>query len=111
MDGFIDLFLTVLSEIGSIFSLAWSGEPAEQTPEKDDSLRMMNLKPKEKKQIEAIQEKASKLGFNCKMRMIYVAKKDVINKPKCINGFVGYIKQFIDLDLNNLKPDMDKTAT
>lgn len=111
LDGAIDVFLKVLSEIGSIFSLAWSGESSEKAPETDDSLKMMNLKPKEKKQVEAIQEKASKLGFNCKIRMIYVAKKDVINKPKGINGFVGYIKQFIDLDLNNFKPDMDKTAT
>lgn len=111
LDGFIDVFLTVLSEIGSVLSMAWQGEPSKKQEETDDSLKMMNLKPKEKKQIEAIQEKASKLAFKCKIRMIYIAKKEVMNKPKVINGFVGYMKQFIDLDLNNFKPDMEKTAT
>jgi len=83
----------------------------EEKEAQDDSLKMMNLKPREKKQIEAIQEKTSKLGFDCKIRYIYIAKKEVMNKPKGAGGFVGYIKQFFDVDLNNLKPDMDKTVT
>ena len=37
--------------------------------------------------------------------------KFVMNKPKVMNGFVGYIKQFTDLNLNNLKPDTDRTMT
>ncbi len=111
LDNFIDIFLGSLSEIISILNMVWQGESSEKKEDQDDSLKMMNLKPKEKKQIEAIQEKSSKLGFRCKIRMIYVAKKEVINKPKVINGFVGYMKQFMDLDLNNFKPDMDKTAT
>ncbi len=112
LDNIIDVVIGGLSEIISLLALAWSGEPAEKKEEKkDESLKMMNLKPKEKKQIESIQIKASKLGFSCKIRMVYIAKKDVINKPKAVNGFVGYMKQFIDMDLNNFKPDMDKTAT
>ena len=83
----------------------------EEKEAQDNSLRMMNLKPREKKQVEAIQEKTSKLGFECKMRYIYIAKKEIMNKPKGVGGFVGYIKQFFDVDINNLKPDMDKTAT
>ena len=72
---------------------------------------MMNLKPKQKYQIEAIQEKASRLGFEFKCRFVYLAKKEVMNKPKVFGGFVGFMKQFMDLDLNNLKPDMDITVT
>ncbi|PIX12279.1 hypothetical protein CO115_02760 [Candidatus Falkowbacteria bacterium CG_4_9_14_3_um_filter_36_9] len=88
------------------------GEDSEiKKDEKDDVLKMINLKPKEKKQVEAIYEKVSKLGFECKIRMVYLAKKDVMNKPKVVNGFVGFIKQFATLDLNNIKPDMDRTAT
>ena len=34
-----------------------------------------------------------------------------MNKPKASSGFVGFIKQFTDLDLNGFKPDMKKTAT
>ncbi len=111
LDHLIDIFLSSLSEIGSIFGMALTGETEAKKDDKDDSLKMMNLKPKEKKQVEAITEKASKLGFECKIRMIYIAKKEIMNKPKVINGFVGYIKQFIDWDLNNFKPDMSGTAT
>jgi len=72
---------------------------------------MMQLKPGDKKKVEAIQEKIDKLGFQFKSRFIYLARKDVMNKPKVFSGFVGYMKQFMDLGLNNLKPDMDITVT
>ncbi len=111
VDHIIDVFLTTFSTLASFADLAWQGDASEKVEEKDDALKMMNLKPKEKKQIEAIEEKASKLGFECKIRMMYISKKEVTNKPKALNGFVGYIKQFIDQDTNNLKPDMDITAT
>lgn len=80
---------------------------------KDDSkgLSMMELTPKQKKQIEAIQMKSSKLGFEAKLRVVYVARKGVMNKSKVANGLVGYMKQFAALDLNNLKPDVNITMT
>ena len=71
----------------------------------------MDLSPLEQKQIESIYKKAAKMGFMTKIRMVYVAKKDVMNKAKVSNGFVGYIKQFIALDLNSFKPDLKKTMT
>lgn len=111
LDHLIEVFLSVLSEVAGILGSALSGGDAPKEEKKDDSLKMMNLKPKDKKKVEMIQLKAAKLGFECKIRMIYVARKEVMNKPKVINGFVGYMKQFIDQDLNNFKPDMDKTAT
>ena len=92
-----------------IFS--WSVGSFDEAEKVDDSLKMMNLKPQEKKQVEAIQNKISKIGFEAKSRMIYVAKKENMNKPKVVNGFVGYIKQFTDIDLNGLKPDTNNTAT
>ncbi len=79
--------------------------------EEDTALRMLNLKPKQKKQVEAIHEKTSKMGFKFKIRMVYLAKKDVMNKSKVINGFVGFMKQFKDMDLNGFKPDLDRTGT
>jgi len=92
----------VLSLFGVIF------EPSEK---EDDSLKMMNLKPKTKRQIEGIEKKTSKVGFECKIRMVYLAEKEVMRKSTVVNGFVGYMKQFGDLALNNLKPDVKKTAT
>lgn len=84
------------------------GDQQEEPPAEYNS---MKLKPGQQKQIEAIQAKISKMGFEVKIRMVYLAKKDVINKPKVINGFVGFIKQFTNNDLNGLKPDMELTAS
>ena len=86
-------------------------EAVEAKKDEKESFNMMKLTPAQKKQIEGIQEKVSKMGFEVKIRMVYLAKKDVMNKPKVVNGFVGFIKQFTSNDLNGLKPDMDKTAT
>ncbi|HNX11084.1 MAG TPA: hypothetical protein PKI61_02995 [bacterium] len=74
-------------------------------------LSMVELKPKQKKQVEGLHQKVSKLGFRAKLRMVYVGKKEVYNPKKVFNGFVGYIKQFSALDLNAFKPDMNYTAT
>jgi len=87
-------------------------KPGAGEAKKDDgALKMMDLKPAQKKAVEGIQDKISKMGFRFKMRMVYIAKKDVMNKPKVVNGFVGFIKQFSYNDMNNLKPDMSVTAT
>jgi len=72
---------------------------------------MMDLTPGEKRKVEAVQEKSAKLAFDVKIRFVYVAKREVMNKAKVANGIVGYMKQFAALDLNNLKPDVDKTMT
>jgi len=86
-------------------------ETEKKTKEEEQRFLMMNLKPKQKKQIEAIQEKVGKVGFGFKLRFIYLAKKEVMNKPKAANGFVGYIKQFNTNDLNSLKPDTGPGGT
>jgi len=101
--------VTALGEASEFFYPIW-GE-IETTKKEDKPKTMMDMSPAEKEKIEAIQKKASKLGFEAKIRMIYMAKKDVMNKSKVSSGFVGYIKQFMSLNLNNLKPEMKKTAT
>ena len=101
-------WLGTLSEV--IYSI-WGDIEEKEKSEDDNRFLMMNLKPKQKKQIESIQTKISKLGFEYKSRFIYLAKKEVFNKPKGVGGFIGFIKQFMDLDLNGLKPDLKITAT
>ncbi|MBA3047848.1 hypothetical protein KKC83_02740 [Patescibacteria group bacterium] len=109
LDLAIDGLLGLLGAFGNM--IFTSEAVKEKKEEKEEMFKMMNLKPKEKNQIEAIEEKVSKLGFKFKMRAIYLARKEVMNKPKVFGGFVGFMKQFASMELNNLKPDMDKTAT
>lgn len=104
-----DYLVEGISEASEVVYELW--RDIEDKPKEEKQPTMMDLTPKQKKQIEAIQNKASKLGFLGKIRVIYVAKKELMNKSKVINGFVGYIKQFSTLDLNGIKPDLKHTAT
>lgn len=109
----------VKKEGGLIKFVAWIGDLSEAIfaiwgdikPKETKTISMMELTPKKKKQIEAIQMKASKLGFGFKMRVVYIAKKELLNRAKVVSGLVGWAKQFAALDLNNLKPDMKVTGT
>ena len=78
-------------------------------PEKKDQKAMMFLPPKEKVQAEAIVRKMAKIGFNCKLRIVYFGKREVFNKGLGVSGTFGAIKQFSDLTLNGFKPDKNKT--
>ena len=83
----------------------------EENKKEDKPKSMLELTPGEKKQIEAIYLKSTKMAYETKIRFVYIAKKEVRNINKVFSGFVGYMKQFIALGLNNLKPDMKITAT
>lgn len=101
--------------------LVWMGEASEaiyaiwgDIEGKSDEVKaktMLELTPQEAKRANMIQMKSAKLSFEAKIRIVYVGRRDVINKSKVANGVVGYMKQFAALDLNNLKPDISMTFT
>lgn len=68
------------------------------------------LSPGERRVIEAIQHKASKIGFAVKFRMVYLGLKEVFSKPRGVAGVLGAINQFNTLDMNGFKPD-DRAKT
>jgi hypothetical protein len=108
------ILMRLLEFIGNLSELIfpiWQDIEGGKSDKKDDKRTMLDLTPLEKRQVEGIHLKSIKMGFQAKLRMVYVAKKEVMNKAKVANGFVGYIKQFISLDLNNFKPDLKKTMT
>ncbi len=100
-----------LGDLSEIFFSIWKDVEDKDKREEDTSLSMMDLTPKQKKQIEGINHKTSKLAFETKIRAVYVYRKESANTSKVANGFIGYMKQFVDLDLNNLKPDVNFTMT
>lgn len=106
----IDSIIELISNLSEMVYSIW-GDVEENKKEEVKKLSMMELTPKQKKKIEFIELKSSKLAFLCKIRVVYLAKKEVMNSSKVVNGFVGYIKQFSALDLNSFKPDLNKTAT
>ncbi len=108
-DKTLDSFLGALSYLGELIIPLW-GDIEDKKEDKEGEVNMMNLKPDQKKSIEAIQQKISKIGFEVKIRFIYLGEKEVFNKSRA-NSFVGVMKQFSAQDLNQLKPDMDSTIT
>lgn len=107
----IDGLLKIIGQISELIYSLWGDIEEKKKEEKDMQFRMMNLKPREKKQVEEIQEKVGKLGFAVKIRYVYVARKEVINKNKVSYGFTGYMKQFNYNDLNSYKPDIGDYGT
>ncbi|MDD5164767.1 MAG: hypothetical protein PHF10_01570 [Patescibacteria group bacterium] len=70
--------------------------------------KQKTVSPGERKIIEAIQNKASKISFETKMRIIYIAEKEVFNKSRGVIGVLGALNTVNTLDMNGLMPD--KTA-
>jgi len=99
-----------MGELSEVVYSIWGDIEAKDKKE-DKPKTMMDLTPDEKRKVEGIQIKASKICFEAKFRMVYIAKREVKNNAKVANGMVGYMKQFASLDLNNMKPDLDFTMT
>ena len=80
------------------------GETKELKKEAPPSL-ISFLSPGEKEVVTAIQRKISKIGFRTKIRIIYLAKKDLYDVHRAIPGVLGAFNQFNTLDMNGFKPD------
>jgi hypothetical protein len=80
-------------------------EPAKPTDKKEEK---KDLTPGDKKVLEAVQEKLAKIGFQCKIRVVYAGRRDVFNKGR-LNGIKGALHQFGSLDLNQFKGLRDVT--
>lgn len=108
--GLLGKGVELLGELSEVIYPIWQDvDPSDKKEDRPKS--MMELTMREKRQVEGIQLKASQLGFEAKVRVVYLAKKEVMQRSKVVNGFVGYIKQFIAMDLNGFKPDLTVTAT
>ena len=72
--------------------------------------KMLHMTQSEKDIVEAIENKASKIVYKCKMRFIYVAKKETMSLSHVVQGFFGSIRQFNLNNMNSLKPDFKKVG-
>ncbi|PWB38230.1 MAG: hypothetical protein C3F02_04460 [Parcubacteria group bacterium] len=66
---------------------------------------MLHLTPGERLGVEAIERKASKIGFECKIRLIYISPLELFQSSRVVSSVFGSLKQFNTLDLNAFKPD------
>lgn len=85
--------------LGTEFAAA--GEKKRDEPES----KILYLAPGERAAVEAIEMKTAKIGFEVKIRAIYVARTEVFKKQHGAHAIIGSIKQLNTNDLNSLKPD------
>jgi hypothetical protein len=98
----------VLQDLIDVFSNVLKGMmgPIEfaKTEKKEEQPLEFRLTPGEKEQLKAVEENLGKNSYKIKMRVIYVGKKDGFDKAN-VSAFFGALRQFNDLNLNNLKPE------
>jgi len=103
LSPFVNLFFL---STGETWFWPTGGTVAPPKKDKDDMPSMMlHLTPGEKGAIEAIENKAAKIGFDCKIRLIYISPLEQYSVARVISSVFGSIKQFNTLDLNAFKPD------
>ncbi len=108
IDKLIKEILDVLDKVGEAIIHLWKEEEQEQST---TDFKMLNLKPIQKTQVEAIQNKISKFGLMTKIRFTYISKKGMLSMPRGVSSVIGAIKQFANTSLNSLRPETDIIGT
>lgn len=105
----------------SVLEGAWKGfwdifsgpkvEGAEKPRVKEEPpSMMMHLSPGTKDVVAAIEASLGKIGYQTKVRIMYLAPKEKFSS-NTRSALVGSFRQFDDTNLNGLKPDTKKTWT
>jgi len=71
---------------------------------KEDPMKMMMLSPGERKRLEGVEMKLSKIGFNVKIRFLYVGKRSVYRKGAVASMMKGSMGLFGRHDGNTFAP-------
>ena len=96
---------------GIAASTAGDAEPLNPSiQEYEPPSKMVHLAPGEKDIIAAIEASLGKIGYQTKIRLMYLAPKEKFRK-EVKSTIVGAFRQFDDINLNGLKPDLKKTWT
>jgi hypothetical protein len=92
-------FFNIISEL--IGGFAEEKKKKEETKKKEEKPKLSHA---EEVELTAIEEKANKLGFGVKVRIVYLAKKTERAKER-IQAVVGAFKQFNTTNLNGFHGD------
>ena len=67
-----------------------------------------SLSDGERETVKAIERKLAKLPFDVGIRVLYIAKKEVFDKPNGIGGILSAFKHYTTENFNGIKQDGDK---
>ncbi|MFA6423777.1 MAG: hypothetical protein WCV83_00505 [Candidatus Magasanikbacteria bacterium] len=83
-----------LAIMKEFFKYLNASEHEEEEVHKEMPGKLTDVSPGGKSTIEAIEDKIAKLGFKTKIRALYVARNEVFNPTRCVDGFIGSLNQF-----------------
>lgn len=98
-NGLLDMLGGVLG-----FLPGFGSSPAAPAEKEDPLTKAFLMTPGEKTVVEQIQMKVSKIGFSCKVRLLYWGEKSSFSKRR-LPALIGALKQYTALNLNGFKPD------
>lgn len=107
IDEILSLFITGTNQM---VGLPPPG-PGQKDGGADVLSKILYLAPHEKEKAEGAARKIKKIGFETKIRYVYIARKEVFLKDHGASAVIGSIKQFNTSDLNALKPDTKRYGT
>lgn len=104
LEKVVEFPLTAMGTVAQ--EILGSGEAKPAKKETNPLLsKMLHMTTTEKDIVTAIENKASQIVFSCKMRFIYVSKKEVMSLSHIAQGFMGAMRQFSMANMQTLKPD------
>lgn len=93
-DKAVDQLLGTLGWLSEQIYSLWGGIKEEKKKDSEYPSKMLYLSPGERSTVEAIENKMARLGCKVKMRVIYLAHKDLYSKARGITVTLSSIKQF-----------------
>ncbi len=97
--------LDSLIEFVKNFFIAFVRPPEWGEGDKAGEAKNKNLSPGNRKIVEAVENKISKIGFETVIRFVDVNKKDDFVRDN-INAVMGFLRQFNTNNLNSLRPNL-----
>jgi len=87
------------------------GEEKSRSKPDEPPSQMLHKTDVEKKIISSIEMGLGKIGYEIRLRLLYLAPKGKLNKALRIPEIIGAFRNFDDVNLNGLKPDLKHTWT
>ncbi len=87
------------------------GDEHARVPKDEPPSLMLHKTDVEKMTINAIEHAMSKVSYETRIRGLYLAPKDKFNKGLRVPEIVGAVRNFDDVNLNGIKPDIGHTWT
>lgn len=93
---------------GPILDIIIRATPSESRKQDPPPSLMLHLSEGEKNVISAIENNLRKLGYQTKIRCMYIAPREKYNPSPVYTAIIGAFKSLKATDINGLKPDTDR---